>query len=208
METKPLLSLFSNKTTPVKVVANAKTGSIVTPLLDKMTGIPKLDARGQPLGSIMLQQENTTMNGTFMNVRNRVSFITSTVADLQKLVDAHGLKEGTPVGGKILIEESLIPFYVNQPSKIVPVPPGGNGVPRRIGVTLQDKFYPVYMQMRYVEDDKMADFLIRNPQDLVSWFDKNKELVDVSKLGEAAPQPEGLIVPNSTGGKIPAIVGP
>ena len=203
MET-PLLNLFSNKTTPVVIIANPKSRQVITALLDKTTGAPKVDARNESLGSIRLQQENTSMNGTFMNVRNRVSFITSTIANLEKLVKAHDLKDGSVIGGKILIEESLIAFYKNQPSKIVPAPENSSDAPRRIGITIQNRFYPVFMQMRYVEDEKLEDSLIRTPQELMKWLENNKGLVDVNELGEVTSSSTPN-VPINEGGKIPAI---
>jgi len=167
MEATKSLSALLNKTTPVILVANENIeGSpLVTPLMDSVTNLPKTDMMGKALGSIRVQQETTSLaNGSFLNVRKRVAFISGSVELLTAIISGNGLKAGSALPGKIVITESLEPFWNGQNHKINPQ------TDEPIGVTINDKFYPVYMRMLYQEDGSGKDVFIRTPEEAVNWF--------------------------------------
>jgi hypothetical protein len=165
METKTSLTAFLNKTTPVVLVANENIDGnpIITPLMDQDGTTPKTDLNGKELGSIRLEQHTQSLaNGSFLNVRRRVAFISGTLEVLNSIVKANNLKAGMELPGKIIITESTEPFWKNQQPKINPQ------TDESIGVTLNEKFFPIFMKMTYMEDGSGKDYLLRTPEDLVN----------------------------------------
>lgn len=162
---KSLLSFLAT-TAAVMIVANENLpGSpLVTPMLDKTTGDPKVDALGNELGSIRLEQHSRDLNGTYLNTRRRVAFVGGSLVELQKIVAANKYVDGSQVPGKIYIKESLEPMWPNQSPKMNPQ------TGEVIGVNVGDKFYPVFMQMIYTEDTSKKDLLIRTPEDVNAWL--------------------------------------
>lgn len=184
---KTLMSLLSN-TTPVVLVANntLPDNPLVTPLMNK-DGTPKTDLNGAELGSIRLEQTNRSINGgSFMNVRRRTAFIAGTMEQLLLLVSSNKLVEGSQFPGKITISESLEPFWKGQDPKMNPQSA------EQVGVTVGDKFYPVFMRMTYVEDMNKADKFIRTSEDINEWITTRQTL-----SGTAQPVVETGAVPTA-----------
>jgi hypothetical protein len=170
--------------TAVTLVANEQENNVlVTPLRDKQSGRPKTDLNGRPLGSIRLEQTTRMLNGTFLNASRRVAFIGGTIEELENIVVENNLKNGTKLPGKITILESLTPMWNGHEPKINP-----NTV-EPVGVTVNEKFYPVYMQMRYTDDATTKDRLIRTPEDVIGWLAAQKVTENVTVVNEAASIP-------------------
>jgi hypothetical protein len=182
---------FLNQTSPVTIVLNETDPNnprLITPIVDKQTGIPKTDNAGNELGSIRVEQETNMLNGSFLNNRRRVAFIGGTIAALEALVAKYNIKAGMTLPGKIVIKESLEPMYNNQPAKMNPA------TQQPVGVTVDNKFYPVYMQMNYVEDPSIADKLIRSADDVISWINNRRVATAVAQQQvehARIPQTEG-----------------
>lgn len=156
---------FFQTTEPVKVVANntLPDNPLITALADEH-GVPKVDNNGNPLGSIRLEQHSRTLNGSFLNPRRRVAFISGTIEMLEGIVKAYNLKDGSTVPGKIKITESLEPMWRNQTPKINPQSK------EQVGITVNGQFYPVYSQMIYTDNMQSTDRLIRNADDVIEWL--------------------------------------
>lgn len=164
-------------TTPVTVVGNdnLEGSPIITPLLDNANN-PKVDLMGNPLGSIRLEQETTSLaGGTFLNSRRRVAFMASTMETLAKVVAANKLVNGSQIPGKIMVTESLEPFWNGQNGKINP------STEEPIGVTVGERFFPVYLKMNYTEDMSAKDTYIRTPEDVAAWLATRQVLAGTNK---------------------------
>lgn len=166
MNKLPSLLSFLNSISSVILVCNdtLDTKPIITPLLNP-NQMPKTDLMGNELGSIRLEQESSSLNGSFLNSRKRVAFVTGTLEDLNKRVKMFDLKHGSELPGKIVIFESLEPMWNGQTPKINPQKDD-----EIIGVNVGDKFYPVYAQMKYTDDETLRDRLIRTPEDVNAWY--------------------------------------
>lgn len=173
---KTLMSLLSN-TTPVVLVANdtLPDNPLVTPLRDAQ-GNAKTDLNGAELGSIRLEQSTRSINGgSFMNVRRRTAFIAGTLEQLLFLVESNKLTNGSQFPGKITMAESLEPFWKGQDPKMNPQ------TAEQVGVTIGDKFYPVYMRMTYTEDMNKTDKLIRTAEDVNDWITTRQTLAGTTQ---------------------------
>jgi hypothetical protein len=187
-QTKSFAALL-NGASPVTVVANENIDGnpIITPLMNP-DNTPKTDLNGNELGSIRLQQRTSSLNGgSFLNVRNRVAFIGGTLANLEAIVAAAGLKDGSQVAGKIFVTESLAPFWPNQNPKINPQ------TEETIEMTVGDKKYPVYMRMLFTENLEAKDRFIRTPEDAIEWLNAHK----VEKALNAVVTPETAGMPQA-----------
>jgi hypothetical protein len=158
---------------------------LVTKLVDKNTQEERVDLNGNVMGSIRLEQHVRSTNGTFMNSRNRVTFIGGIYADLVKLVEENKFVDGSEIDGKIVIIESLMPMWKNQTPKINPQTGALAGV-----VGLDGKMIPVYMQMRHTEDLNSRDKLIRTLDDVNEILNNQKLL---QALNPVAPIEEARI---------------
>jgi hypothetical protein len=178
-----LMSLLS-MTTPVMVIGNDQLDGkpIITPILD-VNNAPKTDLNGNALGSIRLEQHIRELNGTFLNARKRVAFVGGTVEELSKVVATAKLKDGSTLPGKIVIMESLDPMYKGHQPKINPQ------TQETIGVTVNGKLYPVYMQMKYVENATIEDVLIRDEEAVNNWLVQNGGAVPAATVEETATIP-------------------
>lgn len=167
METKSMLGMKSILTalTAVTLVGNDKLEGkpLITATLDK-AGQPKTDLMGNEIGSIRLEQTSRNINGSYLNNRRRVAFISGSIDVLRDLLAQNGLKEGSLLPGKIVITESLQPMWEGQTSKVNPE------TTEAIGVTVNEKFYPVYMKMTYTENPEERDTLIRTPEHVIAWL--------------------------------------
>lgn len=176
---------FLNTTSAVMLVANDKVegNPLVTPSLDQ-SGQPKTDLNGNELGSLRLEQVSRTINGSFVNSRKRVAFLTGTMDELLNIVKSNKLVNGSQVPGKIIQIESLQPMWKNQTPKMNPQ------TAEEIGVTVNGTFYPVYMQQRYTEDMNAQDKLIRTAEDVNDWVANQRALTTVSSAPETAGIPQ------------------
>jgi hypothetical protein len=158
------LTSFITPAGPVKIVANENLEGhpLITPLLDKDGVTPKIDILGKPLGSIMLEQNTATLNGSFLNNRRRVAFISGSIEGLQKILDASKAQHGTEVPGKIVVKESIYPGWEGQQPKINPQ------TKKEIGVIVGEKFFPVYMKMFYTDNLNAKDVYVNSPEDVTA----------------------------------------
>jgi hypothetical protein len=179
-----LLSILST-TGAVVIVANDKLeGSpVLTPSLDNM-GNPKTDLNGHELASLRLEQVTRSLNGSFVNSRKRVAFLTGTMEELSSILKQNKLGAGSQIPGKILQIESLEPMWKGQSSKVNPQ------TGEAIGVTVGDKFYPVYMQQRFTEDMNATDTLIRSAEDVNVWISNRRALAAINTPVETAELPQ------------------
>jgi hypothetical protein len=172
----------------VTLVANDKLegNPLITPLLDKRDGSPKVDLVGNELGSIRLEQNSRNLNGSYLNTRKRVAFIGGPIEDLKNLLGVNKLKEGSELPGKIVIKESLSPMWEGQNWKINPQ----SG--EEIGVMVNGKLQNVYMKMIYTEDMTDKDSLIRTEDDVLRIWNSRKiaEAVDTNQSVQSAAVPQ------------------
>src|SRR5688572_19186444 len=163
METLSLTS-FITPAGPVRIVANENFPDkpLITPMLDKDGITPKTDIVGKPLGSIMLEQNTATLNGSFLNNRRRVAFISGPIEALQTLLTSKKLEAGSQVPGKIIVKESIYPMWEGQTPKMNPQ------TKEKIGVTVGMKFYPVYMKMFFTENLEAKDTMVNTPEDVIA----------------------------------------
>lgn len=195
MEAVKSFASLLNNTTPVKLVANTtiKGNPLVTPLLNQDES-PKTDINGNPLGSIRLEQKTKSLaNGSFLNVRNRVAFISGTMEQLQAILNENKLVDGSELPGKIVVTESLEPFWKGQTSKINPQ------TNETIGVTVADKMHPVYLRMLYTEDMAMPDKFIRTAEDVIEWLNVHKVMPAAMAATVSATAPETAGMPTAAG---------
>jgi hypothetical protein len=186
MNQNMLASLQS--TSPVTIVGNPElNNAIVTPLINKEDGSPKVDNTGRPLASIRVEQKCTSLNGTFLRAQNRVAFIGGTMEELENLVKAFNIKVGSQLPGKIIMKESLTPMWNNHQPKINP----GNG--EVVTINVNGNLYPIYMQQSYTEDKSKEDFLIRDAADVINILNKqtiaaatNTPVVETANIPETA----------------------
>jgi len=151
---KPVL--MRNEKHPEKV--------LITPFMQADGATPKTDLQGRPVGSIMLSQEKTMMNGSFLNVQKRYAFLSGTIESLQTILDRFKLTAGSEVPGTIQVLESLQPFFDNQKPKVNPT------TQEVIGFDINGAFYPVYYQTRYTENLEAKDVTIRSVEDAMNWL--------------------------------------
>jgi hypothetical protein len=177
-----LMTALFGGTTKVTIVGNENIDGkpLVTPLT-KPDGTPKTDLQGNPLGSIRLEQHVRELNGTFMNARRKVAFVGGTIDELTRVVEANKLVDGSTIPGKIVTIESLAPMYKGQSHKVNPT------TDEPIGVTVGEKFHPVYMQMKYTENENDKDSLIRDAEAVNAWYARNafiqSEMMPVETAG-------------------------
>lgn len=177
---KPLFGILSG-TSPVRIVANEQQGGIIiTPLVDKETGKPKLDVLEYPLGSIMLEQVVVALDGGFLNSRRRVAFISGRLDLLEQIVNNNKLEAGSELPGRITVIESLIPQYKNHMPKINP------STDTQIGVTIGTDFHPVYMRMLYDETGKVPDKMLRTADAVL--LELSKQIVAKAEGGATAEE--------------------
>ena len=93
----------------------------------RKNGLIRINANKPDFGSLMLRQDRRIISGTFLNATSVVCFITSTVEALEELVDDNGLVPGSNYNQKVadapiklIIKESVVPFYEGQTPKINP----------------------------------------------------------------------------------------
>lgn len=121
----------------VRIEANKKTGELVTQNPNKPS-----------YGSVMVRQEGEiSLEGGFMNKSDRVAFIGGDYEALKSYVEQKGYKDGSEIKGKIVIEESLTPFYEGQNPKINP----------ETGEVLTKGGQPIYRQALYTANLEKQD---------------------------------------------------
>ena len=93
----------------VTVAENAKSKLVFTPST-------KPSPDGKSRGFFIVESTNTTMEGGFINTNRR----TATLTVETSIGEALGWVKGTPLNGKIIVQESHTPFYHGQDCKINP----------------------------------------------------------------------------------------
>lgn len=83
-------------------------------------GVIVISEKNTEFGSIMLEEVAFTNSAGFLNKQKRVAFLRSDLATLKDYVASLGLKAGSPVEGKIVVEESITPFFEGQTPKVNP----------------------------------------------------------------------------------------
>ena len=131
-----------NNSGPVKVTANDE-GEVVIQ-----------NENNPDFGYIRLEQEITSMEDGFLNHTTRSALVGGRYEELNEV----GFTEGQIFPGKIVVEESLEPFYDNQQPKINP----------ESGEILVKDGRPIYRQSRYTEDDSQVDSKIQHTNQMTS----------------------------------------
>lgn len=132
------------------VVANKNTGDVIT-----MRSITNKDGESREVGVVMVQSKSLSGLGTLARVSTRTAFITLEADALEFLGDS--LKDGQPFpqDGKIVIEETLVPYTRKDGSTQEPkINPTTEEV-----ITYQGQ--PVYRNSFFSEDVNQADVFLK-----------------------------------------------
>jgi hypothetical protein len=124
--------------TAVTVVANSKTGAVITP-----------SSSNPEFGTIRLQQTRISFEGGFMKPTTVSAFIRGVIDHLKML----NLKAGDTLPGKIVIKESTVPTNPKNLDQDVKIA-GDSGVPCLYGGAL------IYRTALYTEDVNATDELL------------------------------------------------
>ena len=106
-------------------------------------------------GSIRVESMAIVNNGNgLVTIQKRVAFVRMRLDDAQMLIDAKLLADGKPlpIEGRIIVQESLEPFYEGQEPKINPT-------------TKEEVLFsglPVFRQAIFVSDESSKDILIQD----------------------------------------------
>lgn len=155
----------------VLITAHPVSGDIVTVRMRIVDGGGEeavTDLLGYTLGSIRVDQRVINLTGSFLNSRNRVAFISGRIDLLNQLVAHYKWVAGSVIPGKIVVLESLTPWWPNQEAKINP------STMQKIGVQVGESFHPVYMKMEYRENLNAPDHFIRSIDDVVNELARQK----------------------------------
>lgn len=123
------------------VKAHPTTGAIVTYFESE---------KGEIFGKVRVDQRSPVINNGFMSFANRSAFITfdeDTAKEMEPLLQED---KAYPIAGKVVVHESLEPFYEGQEPKINP---STNEVITHLGA-------PVYRDTEFVFDVKTQDTLL------------------------------------------------
>ena len=128
------------------VKAHPVTGAIVT-YFD--------NAKGETFGKIRVDQRSPVINNGFMSFANRSAFITLDESTAKEMESILGEDKPYPIAGKVVVTESLTPFYEGQEPKRK----GAEGeVITHLGA-------PVYRDTNYVFDLDAKDTLLAGDRD-------------------------------------------
>jgi len=142
----------------VKIVANSKTGSVVTmkTITDKKTG------ETREVGSVMVQSRALSGLSALGRVQTRTAFLTLE-QDALEFLDAH-LSDGAvlPVPGRIVVQETLTPYTTKagkiQEAKINPTS----------GAIITYQGQPVYRNTYFSENVNEMDVFLKDTPVLAS----------------------------------------
>jgi|GEM_PF-2074386 len=139
-------NVLSNK--PI-VKAHPTTGAIMTYFESE---------KGETFGKVRVDQHSPVINNGFLSFANRSAFITMDENTAKKMESI--LKEDTayPIEGKVVVRESLEPFYEDQEPKINP---STEEVITHLGA-------PVYRETQFVFDLEAKDTLLVSDRDELS----------------------------------------
>lgn len=109
-----------------------------------VNGVIVLGEKNPAYGSIMFEEVAFTNAGGFLNKQKRVAFLRSDVETLKDYASSLNLKAGTVIPGKIVVEESITPFFEGQTPKVNPtsgetITHGGNAVYRNSSIGTLDQ---------------------------------------------------------------------
>lgn len=128
---------MSKLNTPI-VIAHPKTGKLITMTTSR---------NGKKYGKVRVDQMELIVNGSFSTSKRRSAFITldeETVSLVEPLLQD---RQPYPVEGKIIVRESIIPFYEGQEPKYK-----GKG-----GDVVLYKEHPVYRETEFTTDMNAQD---------------------------------------------------
>lgn len=120
------------------VRANPETNEVLTPNPNKAGW-----------STTRVEQSTPTMSGRIVNIQKRVAFITGETANMEAL----GLTNGGefPIPGRLVVKESLTPFYEGQSPKIVP---NTNDLVCTLGGA------PIYREVTFSSDTTVQDVFV------------------------------------------------
>tara|TARA_R110000772_G_scaffold62137_1_gene139592 strand:- start:7244 stop:7711 length:468 start_codon:yes stop_codon:yes gene_type:complete len=128
------------------VKAHPVTGAIVT-YFD--------NSKGETFGKIRVDQRAPVINNGFMSFANRSAFITLDEKTAKEMETILAEDKAYPIAGKVVVTESLTPFYEGQEPKRK----GADGeVITHLGA-------PVYRDTNYVFDLEAKDTLLAGDRD-------------------------------------------
>lgn len=134
----------------VLVVANKNTGEVVT-----NRTITNKDGETREVGVVMVQSKSLSGLATLGRVSSRTAFITLEEEALEFLEDSLKAGQPFPVEGKIVIEETLVPY----------VRKDGTTQEPKINPTTQEvvkyQGQPVYRNSFFTEDMNAQDVFLR-----------------------------------------------
>lgn len=158
------LSFLTPSTKPT-LIRNEKLPNtpLITPFMDA-AGNVKTDLQGNPIGYLTVSQEMPTLNGGFLNIGTRYAYISSTIANLEKVITQNKWQHGSEVPGKIIVTESLQPFYEGQKGKINPT------TKDPVLVSANGNNYPVFYQANWTDNMNAVDYKIRTTEDAMAWL--------------------------------------
>ena len=121
---------------PIIVVAHPETKSVITP-----------SSSTEGWGSIRVEQSAFEVNNGIINQKKRVAFFRAKL----EVLNALGLVDGQalPISGKIVVKESMAPFYEGQKPKQTPS-----------GVVLKANGQPIYRETSFSANLDTCDELI------------------------------------------------
>lgn len=139
-------NVLSNK--PI-VKAHPTTGAIMTYFESE---------KGETFGKVRVDQHSPVINNGFLSFANRSAFITMDENTAKKMESILKEEQPYPIEGKVVVRESLEPFYENQEPKINP---SKEEIITHLGA-------PVYRDTQFVFDLGAKDILLVSDRDELS----------------------------------------
>lgn len=187
LQTNSVFSILTPKTKPVLTRNETHPDKVlITPFMQQDGVTPKTDLQMRPIGSIMLTQEQSMLNGGFLNVNRRVCFLSGTIESLQSIIDRNKLKHGSELPGKVVVYESLQPFFDGQQPKMNPT------TKAVIQFEVNGTNYPVFYQTRYSENENEKDVTIRSVEDVMAWLNARNINAAAAQRSNAVVETSGI----------------
>lgn len=172
----------------VRIVGNDTLPNkpLITPHMHK-DGKPKTDNNMNPLGSIRFEQRTVKINnGSFANESKAVAFLSGTIEFLEKVIRVNSLTDGSEVPGRVVVYESLQPFYKGQQPKINPT------TKDPVLLEVRGQKYPVFYRAVYDETGMLRDELIRSSDAAMKWIDAREVEADANAQGAGVVETSGI----------------
>jgi hypothetical protein len=136
-------NVLSNK--PI-VKAHPETGAVITYFESE---------KGETYGKVRVDQRTPVVNNGYMSFANRSAFITMDEKTAKEMESILQEEQPYPIAGKVVVTESLTPFYDGQEPKTK----GADGDV----ITHQGR--PVYRDTQFVFDLDAVDTLLKSDRD-------------------------------------------